>query len=794
MNKTFLFLLLLFSTSIYAQRGIVSGILADDTGPLPGANVIIKGTETGTQTDFDGNYTIECNVGDILVISYVGFTTREVTVTPEMLGGQITPAQVFVKKAKVPFIKNDAYAQAIKRPELGLPQIQSVASSEYTYNAKNQAYSLLYNIKNIEIKENTKEVTLAHSKPKPKVVGRYVGGTRLLFTPSSNQTTSNLGLLKNTFRSQHAMDIEFWEQAGRSNGGLDASFTTVKDRYHKNSNHQYSLGSNIKYAIRNFGILKASADYVSSSNRLANINGFQNQLLRLENTIPNSAATLDVLNDATSIQKQDKFTAATALSYEWNDHMTLKFIGRVQQSNLQQDYSIAAGDFGFTEDYSSLKKNKLFAGNATLDLSVDFDLSDNIGLTGSSIAKGSLNSLQYRFSETGNTMNLNVNRKPSKSVFEFANRVEIDYDNYLFLSLANTSLVSSIQESDSWIPQASISLIPTSLFYGLKGDFLNYLNLSARYGESAIDSPLLYNNYSHRSLTLRPEEAELYTQNQDLFINSDLKLEQTKGLEFALDARLWRNKIELGISYQKTKNSNGIFPVLKDGSFQLQNVVNSTAKNLDLELSLRNITGYNNRGILWSAQLALSRKRNKITSLLTAEDRIAIAGFNTVNTNLIVGQPASVLVDNSGNSEKIIGDSTPNFNFGITNSLTYKRWHFTATIDYQKGGFLWNGTAYAQNNFQGQATDYIEDASFLNIPTMMLSYEILDYWKARESGYKLFFNSATLSIYGNNLITNTQFRGANPYSGLFDGTSTQGLHFFNTPLTAEAGITLTVNF
>jgi len=58
------------------------GTVTDDTAlPLPGTNVIIKGTSTGTQTDFDGNYKIETKAGDVLVFSYVGFETKEVTVS-----------------------------------------------------------------------------------------------------------------------------------------------------------------------------------------------------------------------------------------------------------------------------------------------------------------------------------------------------------------------------------------------------------------------------------------------------------------------------------------------------------------------------------------------------------------------------------------------------------------------------------------------------------------------------------------------------------------------------------------
>ncbi len=65
----------------FAQEKTISGTVTDDKGlPLPGVNIVVKNTATGTQTDFDGNYTIETNRGAVLTFSYVGFTTKEVVV------------------------------------------------------------------------------------------------------------------------------------------------------------------------------------------------------------------------------------------------------------------------------------------------------------------------------------------------------------------------------------------------------------------------------------------------------------------------------------------------------------------------------------------------------------------------------------------------------------------------------------------------------------------------------------------------------------------------------------------
>ncbi len=64
---------------IHAQ---ISGMVtsgADGTG-LPGVSIVVKGTSTGTVTDIDGKYTIDASEGSTLVFSYVGFTTKEVSV------------------------------------------------------------------------------------------------------------------------------------------------------------------------------------------------------------------------------------------------------------------------------------------------------------------------------------------------------------------------------------------------------------------------------------------------------------------------------------------------------------------------------------------------------------------------------------------------------------------------------------------------------------------------------------------------------------------------------------------
>jgi TonB-linked SusC/RagA family outer membrane protein len=64
----------------FAQTKTVSGAVSDNTGPLPGVVVMIKGTDQGTETDFDGNFSIVAKPGAVLQFSYIGMKAAEKTI------------------------------------------------------------------------------------------------------------------------------------------------------------------------------------------------------------------------------------------------------------------------------------------------------------------------------------------------------------------------------------------------------------------------------------------------------------------------------------------------------------------------------------------------------------------------------------------------------------------------------------------------------------------------------------------------------------------------------------------
>lgn len=74
-------MLALFATTFLSAQSVVNGVVNDiNSQPIPGANIIVQGTSNGTTTDFDGKFSISASQGDVLVISYVGFETQNITV------------------------------------------------------------------------------------------------------------------------------------------------------------------------------------------------------------------------------------------------------------------------------------------------------------------------------------------------------------------------------------------------------------------------------------------------------------------------------------------------------------------------------------------------------------------------------------------------------------------------------------------------------------------------------------------------------------------------------------------
>lgn len=128
----------------------ISGTVKDESGPLPGVSVIVKGTTNGTTTDFDGNYSITANNGDTLVFSYVGYDTQEVVVSGSTLNitlksgvaldevvliGSRNPSRTAID-TPVPVDVIDISELTSAGPQVNLNQILNFVAPSFTSNTQ----------------------------------------------------------------------------------------------------------------------------------------------------------------------------------------------------------------------------------------------------------------------------------------------------------------------------------------------------------------------------------------------------------------------------------------------------------------------------------------------------------------------------------------------------------------------------------------------------------------------------------------------------------------------------------
>jgi iron complex outermembrane recepter protein len=140
MNIKYYYLLLLACfgfTSLQAQTTVTGTVMDATKDPLIGANVVLKGTTSGTTTDFDGNFTLVVSekAPFTLVVSYLGYTTKEVQITASTAGMKITLEEESAMLSEVVISASRVEEKILESPvtieKLDLQAIKSSASPDY---------------------------------------------------------------------------------------------------------------------------------------------------------------------------------------------------------------------------------------------------------------------------------------------------------------------------------------------------------------------------------------------------------------------------------------------------------------------------------------------------------------------------------------------------------------------------------------------------------------------------------------------------------------------------------------
>jgi len=135
----------------FAQSGTVSGTVSDADGPLPGATVVVKGTNTGVTTDFDGNFSIQAAGDDVLVVSYVGFESQEVGVS-----NQTSISVVLSSSNELDEVIITGYGSVTKRDATGA--VDAVSAGDFDQvSADSPAQLLRGKVAGVQITSSTGE-------------------------------------------------------------------------------------------------------------------------------------------------------------------------------------------------------------------------------------------------------------------------------------------------------------------------------------------------------------------------------------------------------------------------------------------------------------------------------------------------------------------------------------------------------------------------------------------------------------------------------------------------------------
>ncbi|WP_299098327.1 carboxypeptidase-like regulatory domain-containing protein [uncultured Winogradskyella sp.] len=526
------------------------------------------------------------------------------------------------------------------------------------------------------------------------------------------------------------------------------------------------------------------------------------------------------INYKTTKNEQSFGAVANTIGFE-NGYLSKKHINRnTFNATLLLDYEIDLGEFNLNLNSVTTYSHQ--------NLKYQFKESEGFS--------------EFSFSNPSNTTE--VNNSLFQNILRLKQFVEFSHSHGTKLSFSNDSYVSSIQGNKLFLPTSILSVDVLDLIHIYDFRYI-YLSASSAFDVSGL--PLFYTNQSHNSLGLSPSESLTYTSNTDLFTNKSIELENNHDYAFNAEIGFYALGInwDFEASYFGSLTEGSVFPVLENNNFSLKNIADISNKGFEFNLEFYKYFDE----LKWIPRLQFFTNNTEVKKLYDTQTRVPIDGFNSVSKNLIVGESAGVIVgtayqrDEQNNividangypivdaEQQIIGDPTPDFTLGFSNALHWKKLKLNLVFNYQKGGDVWNGTQNVLNyfgvsqqsadqrsitnyifngiteqgtpntttvdfynaangiennrfvryGFDGVAETAIEDASFFNIKTIELSYDFV-------KEYDSFFRQFEVGLYATNLLTITKYKGATPFSSLFDTNSGNNLNFFNTPIISEVG-------
>ncbi|WP_224997960.1 carboxypeptidase-like regulatory domain-containing protein [Cesiribacter sp. SM1] len=429
------------------------------------------------------------------------------------------------------------------------------------------------------------------------------------------------------------------------------------------------------------------------------------------------------------------------------------------------------------------------------------------------------------------------------------------------LRIAQMAFSNQIYISNTLAPDNSRFFLPTaSLSFNLHqlelfrySDFLSELRTYATYASTLREAPLLYNQWHFNSLQYTPESYRQYYETEELFSPPGLLPEQLKKWEAGVDAGLFRGRLNLQARYFFNITDQLLVPVFVEGQYQLKNSAKLISPGLEVALKTH---GYFSDG-RWEAGATFSRSRPYVKELYHGEESLPIAGFSTISTNLIEGEPYGVLWGSrfSRNNEGqlvigrdgfpivdaqagIIGNPNPNWLGSVWGTANMGSFGFAFALEVKKGGDSWNGTqqflnyygrsqytaeqrhvrgyiftgvneegapnrqpvdfynpanAFAENRWVRYGAAGVAEEAVEDASWLRLNEIQFSYQLKTATARRLHLQRLKLALIARNLFVLTNYSGIDPAGSLFGYQQAAGLDLFNQPNVKSYGFSLTLN-
>jgi TonB-linked SusC/RagA family outer membrane protein len=307
-----------------------------------------------------------------------------------------------------------------------------------------------------------------------------------------------------------------------------------------------------------------------------------------------------------------------------------------------------------------------------------------------------------------------ANFSSDKRVNSLYGSANLGYKNYLFLDITARNDWSSTlpnEENSYFYPGVSLSATLSDIFE-ISSNTLSFLKVRGSWVQVGSDtSPYsLVQTFSFRS----PWGSILAPTESNTLLNPQLKPEITTSIEGGIEASLWEGRLNATVTlYQKTTNDQ-IIPVQISGAsgYTSRNTNIGEMVNKGVEIQLNGAPVRLSNGFEWNVAVNWARNINEVTELAPGLDALNLGGQWSVSTQARVGESYGALYgpgfkkDPKGNiihgsnglpeideTYRVLGNVTPKWTGGLTNTFTFKGITLDVLIDGRYGGDIYSMTS-----------------------------------------------------------------------------------------------------